>query len=82
MKKSKPTKTREKKQPYFRDEMNDKIESFISKQNGDWFFCSDLKKTIHNGRTDIGGGKFLKKLILVFNLESKKEKGRTLLRAK
>jgi hypothetical protein len=82
MKKPKTTKTKEKKQPYFRDDMNNKIESFISKQKGDWFFCSDLKKTIHNGRTDIGGGRFLKKLILVFNLERKKENGKTLLRAK
>jgi len=78
--KSKPAK--EKKKPSYNQELHKKIETYIAKQKRDWFFSSDLKRHIHNGRTDIGGGKFLKKLIIVFRLERKKEDGRILLKVR
>lgn len=79
--KTKPKQEKKSRQGY-KEDTYQKIDSFIDKQKGEWFFASDLKKHLHNGRTDIGGGSFLRHLIETFGLERKEEGRRVLLRAR
>ena len=66
-----------KKSPKFSDDLYKRLKSFIDKQEKD-FLLSDLKKKLFN-RTDYGGRRFLQKLIQIFNLKKKKEKGKVIL---
>lgn len=79
--KTKPKKEKKQRLGY-KEETYNKIDSFLKDQKGEWFFASDLKKHLHGGRTDIGGGSFLRHLIEVFGLERKKESNKVLLRAR
>ena len=66
-----------KKSPKFSDDLYKKLKSFIDKQEND-FLLSDLKKKLFS-RTDYGGRRFLQKLMQIFNLRKKKEKGKVIL---
>mgnify|MGYP001607730726 CR=1 FL=1 len=68
------------KNPKFSDDLYKKLKSFIDKQENE-FLLRDLKMSLFK-RTDYGGRKFLQKLLQVFKLRKKKEKGKIILSKK
>lgn len=70
----------DKQSPKFTDGLYKSLKQWIDKQKGE-FLMSDLKKAMWD-RTDYGGRKFKQKLMQVFKLKAKKEKGKIILSKK